>query len=157
MSSSASMLNIIIDCSGSMAESGKRLIARGICRQIEQYSRFGNAHFQIQLLAANSKVVEVDWDPDQEYPESLFECGESIASVPLLEALSEKQGKFLFLTDCAWNKKLKLAISDWSRQNAPDTCRIIKIGNEPALRILNIQVFSSEDVFVALDKWAGEH
>ena len=157
MSPSSDILNIVIDCSGSMVEGGKRLIARGVCRQIEQYSRLGYAAFQIQLIAANSKVVEVEWEPDQEYPEKLFECCESIAAAPLLEALSQKQGKFLFLTDCAWNKKLKLAIGDWCKQIAPDFCRIIKIGNEPAPRIANIEIFTAEDVFAALDKWVGEY
>ena len=66
MGKANNILNIIVDCSGSMIESGKRLIARNAVRQIEQCIRLGYASAQIRLFAANENFRKIDWNPNQE-------------------------------------------------------------------------------------------
>ena len=50
MSEDKKILNIIVDTSGSMVESGKRLITRGVVRQVEQYIRLGYSTINLQLF-----------------------------------------------------------------------------------------------------------
>ena len=156
MGKANNILNIIVDCSGSMIESGKRLIARNAVRQIEQCIRLGYASAQIRLFAANENFRKIDWNPNQEYPEDLWVCEGNLDLTRWTTDLFESSGKFLLLSDCAMDTKSKRLLAEWANKISADNIRIIKIGNEPIPKITSVQIFNTEDIFAALDHWAGE-
>lgn len=156
MDTANNILNIIVDCSGSMIESGKRLIARNAVRQIEQYIRLGYACAQIRLFAANEKFRKIDWDPDQEYPEDLWVCEGNLDLTRWATDVFELPGKFLLLSDCTMETKSKRLLTEWANKISADNIKIIKIGNDPMPKIASVQIFNTEDIFAALDHWAGE-
>jgi len=147
------VLNLIVDTSGSMIEGGKRLIARGIARQVEQFIRLGYATAEIRLFSAGDSAASVDWNPDTEYPDSLLTCSGLLNMSLLLDVLKDSKGKYLFLSDCSWDSRTKRAFMTWLGAMPEDSVRIIQIGNEHKTSVLGCRLFVPEDFFVAMDHW----
>ena len=148
------ILLLVCDISGSMAEGGKCMLVRGIVRAVEQYVRFGYAVAHIKLVAWRDTATVVDWDPDAEFPEFLLQCHGSAAAVPLCELIDSQQAdKVLLLTDGFWSIEDARRLKRWKRSISPDTLRIIKIGGDANPLLKGDDVFSSDEVFRALDGW----
>ena len=144
-------LQIVVDTSGSMAEGGKMLIARGVVRAIEQYFRFGYAAAEIRLLAAGKEVREIPWTPDEEYPACLFEVGGSLDAVALAAFLNETSGQVVLISDVAWDSAVMKMLQRWNLSH-PGCLRVLKVGVEKSL-VRGLEVFSAEDVLELLDDW----
>ena len=147
------VLNILVDTSGSMLEGGKRLIARGVVRQAEQFIRLGYANAAIRLFSVCDKPEAIEWDPDTEYPNSLLTCSGLLNMPLLLDALKDSTGKYLFLSDCSWDSKTKRAFTTWVETLPEDSVRIIQIGYEHKSAMRGCQSFAPEDFFLAMDNW----
>lgn len=148
-------LNILIDTSGSMVESGKRLITRGVVRQVEQYIRLGYSTIKLQLFSIDNKITPIEWNTNDEYPEVLFNCSGSLDLEPLIDFIKSDEALYLIVSDCSWAgrsvKKFLRSVGE-----LPDgTVRIIKVGAEQSSSIKNIKVFESEDTLLALEGWIG--
>ena len=65
------ILHLVCDTSGSMAEWGKHLIARGVVRAIEQYLRLGHGSADLKLVVWGNEARVLDWHPDQEFPDEM--------------------------------------------------------------------------------------
>lgn len=149
------VLNIIVDTSGSMAESGKRLIARSVIRQIEQYICFGYSNIQLRLFSGNDKIEPVEWNPKDEYPEVLFSCSGSLDLDALTNFIKPEEVLYLIVSDCSWLGRSMRKFLRGVDELPDDTVRIIKVGAEYSPVIKNIKVFESEDVLLALEGWIG--
>lgn len=148
-------LNILIDTSGSMVESGKRLITRGVVRQVEQYIRLGYSTIKLQLFSIGNKITPIEWNTNDEYPEVLFNCSGSLDLESLIDFIKSDEALYLIVSDCSWAgrsvKKFLRSVGE-----LPDgTVRIIKVGAEQSSSIKNIKVFESEDTLLALEGWIG--
>jgi len=147
-------LHVVVDTSGSMAEWGKHLIARGVVRAVEQYVRFGYANADLRLVAWNNKALVIDWQPDQEFPQELMVSKGSANANALLSLLGTKPGgKVLLLSDGFWPRVDAKELKRWKERLQPDTLRIIKIGADANPQLKGTDVFAAEDLFAALDGW----
>lgn len=155
MSEEKKNLNIIIDTSGSMVESGKRLIARGIVRQIEQYIHLGYSSMNLQLFSANDKITPIEWNTSEEYPEMLFNCFGSFNPIGLLDFIKLEDALSLIVSDCSWTGKTKWKFLHKLNDLPNDVLRIIKVGAEQTTSIKSVKVFESEDILLALEGWIG--
>ena len=154
MGSGKTMLYLICDLSGSMAEGGKRLLVRGIVRAVEQYVRLGYAAADIKLVLWKANAAIADWNQDDEVPAELLQCSGSASVDAITELLDEKpSGRVLLLTDGWWTSENDSALKKWKQALPLDTIHIIKIGGDANPRLEGDDVFSAEDFFSALDGW----
>lgn len=145
---------IIIDTSGSMFESGKRLIARGIVREVEQYLRLGFAQAEPLLLSANNNTTEITWNPDEEYPEKMFNCHGVFNAKAVINCIQEKEGLFLLISDGDIGLKQEKVLQRWAENMPEDSLRVIVAGGDTMTGLRkHFKVFSSTEVLSALDDW----
>lgn len=149
------VVNLVIDTSGSMMESDKRLIARNLALVVVQYSRLGYAGMELRLLAAGAAPHVIDWDANAEYPEELLSCGGNIDMQALAVLLSTSKGKVVFITDGAWNESEKRAFEALLKSMPMGMVRIVKVGDERGCALHPFKtrgmVFDAEAIFEALD------
>ena len=148
------MLHLVWDTSGSMAELGKHLVARGVARAIEQYLRLGHGCADLKLVAWGNAARVLDWHPDEEVPPEML-LSEGAANAEALIALLGKQpqGRILLITDGFSSQADAKALRRWKESLEPHTLRFIKIGADGNPHFKGADVFAAEDLFAALDGW----
>lgn len=146
---------VVCDASGSMAESGKNLIVRGLVRAIEQYFRLGYAaKAQLRLVWWGDYAVPLDWHPNTEVPESVFANQGSADGESLRQLLAdESDARVLILSDGYWTDASRRAIKELRASLGRDALRVIRVGSEANHRLQGTDVFPSEDLLQALDGW----
>jgi len=148
------ILHLVWDTSGSMAEWGKNLIARGVARAIEQYLRLGYGRADLRLVAWGSEARILDWSSDQEFlPELLLSEGSANAKALVSFCGTEPSGKVLILSDGFWSPVDAKELKRWKECLQPDTLRVIKIGVDANPQLKGKGVFTADDLFAALDGW----
>ena len=148
------ILYLVCDVSGSGLENGKRMIMRGLARTVEQYCRLGFCMGEIKLVAWSKKAHIVEWNPDNEFPQDMLDCKNTVNAETLIELLGNKpDGKILLVTDGFWGRDSAKALKRWKEKLLPDTLRIIKIGADANPQLEGTDVFSAEDLFAALADW----
>ena len=143
----------IIDTSGSMAESGKRLIAREVLRTISQYVRYNKLDFDLKYILAGEEMEEIETSLEDDFPNSLFKLSKKINVQKLTEKLSTLDGYILFLTDGAWEHDMIVALRRWQNSNPKGSMKIIQLVPGKMRISREFETFASEDVFAALDSW----
>ncbi len=146
---------LVCDTSGSMIEGGKRLIVRGLVRQVEQFFRLGYGPTrELQLVLWADEATTQRWDPRDELPLELFECKGSAEGAALVELLgSSSDSSVLILTDGFWSDESHEAVKEWKNHLPHDALRILKVGADANPRLKGHDVFEAEDFFSAMDGW----
>lgn len=148
------ILHLICDISGSVAEGGKRLIARGVVRATEQYFRLGYGAADLKLVMWSKEARVVDWIPDKEVPTEMLVCERAANAEALISLLGEQpDGKVLLITDGFWSQDDEKALKRWKKSLQQDTLRVIKIGADANPQMKGADMFAAEDLFAALDGW----
>lgn len=150
---------LICDVSGSMLEAGKRLVARGLVRQVEQCVRLGYAaETDLKLVAWHAEATVILWAPEEEAPPQIFECRGSADGAALARLLSSlgPGNKFVLLTDGFWSVNTRNAIKQWKAELDPNALRVIKIGADANPKLKGADVFESEAFFAAIDGWLAQ-
>jgi hypothetical protein len=151
-------VRLVCDTSGSMLEGGKRLIVRGLVRQVEQYLRLGyGLRRDLQLVLWAEQVTAQVCDLREEVPEELFECAGPANGKALVELLGDSaDAKVLILTDGFWSDESRHAIEVWRSGVPQDTLRVLKVGADANPQFTGDYVFESEDFFSAVDRWLDQ-
>lgn len=146
---------VVCDTSGSMLEGGKRLIMRGLVRQVEQFLRLGyGPQKDLKLALWNEEVTTPAWSPNDEVPEELLDCKGSTEGEVLVRFLSSQAAStVLLLTDGFWSEGSRSAIKRWKDSLGPDSLRVIKVGADANPKLNGDEVFDSEDFFSAMGGW----
>ena len=148
------IIHLVWDTSGSMAELGKCLIARGVARTVEQYLRLGYGSADLRLVAWGSEARVLDLHSDHEFPPELPAAGGSANAGALVSLFgTEPGGRILILTDGFWPPEDAKELKRWKECLQPDTLRVIKIGADANPQLKGSDVFSAEDLFAALSGW----
>ena len=148
------ILWLVLDASGSMAENGKRFIARSVARTAEQYCRLGYGSADLKLAAWRNEARLIDWNPNDEFPPEMLDCDGSTSARALLALLGEQpKDKVMLITDGLWARDDTKALKRWKDSLPPDTLRVIKIGADANPQLKGADVFIAEDVLAALDGW----
>lgn len=146
---------LVCDTSGSMVEGGKRLIMRGLVRQVEQFLRLGyGPKKDLKLVLWNDEATSPTWNPGEEVPGELLDCKGSAEGDALVHFLGTSSGsKVLILTDGFWPEASRGAIKRWKAGATPNTLRIVKVGADANPKLKGPDVFEAEDFFAAMDGW----
>lgn len=146
---------LVCDVSGSMAESGRRLVARGVVRQVEQYFRFGYAKpVDIHLATWCTEIKICNWQVDHEVPMEIFDCRGSSSGDALFSFIKQQpKSKFLVLTDGGWSSECGRSIRLEGKSIGADTLRFVKIGNNGDSALRGQKVAEVEGLFGLLDGW----
>lgn len=146
---------LVCDTSGSMIEGGKRLILRGLVRQLEQYLRLGYAPKRdLKLVAWNDEAAVQPWSPSDEAPHELFDCSGSADGNALVRLVgTPTDDKVLLLTDGFWPDESRATIKRWKDAMAPGALRVIKVGADANPRLTGSDVFEVEDFWSAMEGW----
>ena len=150
---------LICDVSGSMLEAGKRLVVRGLVRQVEQYVRLSYAaETHLKLVAWHTEATVIPWAPGDEVPPDIFECGGSADGAALVRLFPGPRtgNKFVFFTDGFWSENSRIAIRQWKAELDPNALRVIKIGADANPKLKGADVFESEAFFAAFDGWLAQ-
>ena len=148
------ILHLVWDTSGSMAELGKHLIARGVARAIEQYLRLGHGCADLKLVAWGNAAQVIDWHPNEEFPPEILVSDGAANAEGLIASLGKKpDGRILLITDGFSSQADAKALRRWSETLEPNTLRFIKVGADGNPHFTGADVFAAEDVFAALDGW----
>ena len=149
---------LVCDVSGRMAESGKRLVTRGVVRQVEQYFRFGYANpVDLRLATWNTEVKVHNWQVDDEVPVELFDCHGSSSSDALFSFIKQQlKSKFLVLTDGGWSGECGRSIRLESKSVGGDIVRFVQIGYDGSTALKGQKVADVDDLLVLLDGWFKE-
>lgn len=148
-------LFLICDTSGSMSENGKNTLVRAIARTAEQLIRLGyHCADGIKLVVWNSAAEMVEWNPDDEFPESVLDCSGSANAAALCNLLDTVPGgAFLLLTDGWWSRDDARYLKRWKQAHQPGTLRIVKIGSDANPLLKGDDVFLPDDIFSVLEGW----
>lgn len=151
-------IHLICDISGSMRDGGKPFILRTLVTSIAQWVLYGYGHAEVILWAWSIKVERIsDWSPKSEFPVELLSCSGATNLSSLTQSFDSKlDGKVLLLTDGFWSLDDVRALKRWKGGLPPDTLRIIKIGADANPQLKGPELFSSDDLFAALDGWSQE-
>jgi len=149
---------LVCDISGSMIEGGKRLLMRGLTRQVEQFVRLDYCgKHSLRLVLWNDKAVVHPWDPSDELPAQLLDCQGSAKGEQLVELLSKAvDDKILIFSDGFWSNETRQLITDWKHQLPENSLRIVRVGADATERLRGADVFDSEDFFSAIEGWLAE-
>lgn len=149
---------LVCDVSGSMAESGKRFVARGVVRLVEQYFRFGYAEqVSIRLATWSTEIKVCNWHIDDEVPEELSDCSGSSSSEALLSFIEHQpKSKFLVMTDAGWSSECERSMRRGLKKNATDNFRFVLIGDGGNSRLRGQTVAGVEEIIGLLDGWITE-
>jgi hypothetical protein len=141
-----------------MAESGKRLVTRGVVRQVEQYFRFGYANpVDLRLATWRTEVKAYSWQVDDEVPVELFDCHGSSSSDALFSFIKQQSNsKFLVLTDGGWSGECGRSIRLESKSVGGDIVRFVKIGHDGTTALKGQKVADVDGLLVLLDGWFEE-
>lgn len=153
-----SALWLVCDISGSMLESGKRLVVRGLVREVEQYIRLRcETKPDIKLVAWNNEAKSLAWSPEDEIPVDLFDCENSADGEVLVKLLSgQADDRFIILTDGFWSDESRAAIKRWKEGLGHDALRVIKVGADTSPKLKGPDVFEAEDIFAVMDGWLDQ-
>ncbi len=148
-------LHLVCDISGSMSDGGKPFIMRTLVTTVAQWALYGYGHAEITLCAWGSEARRIPaWGTRCEFPVELLSCAGTANSSSLIQLLGNKpDGKVLLLTDGFWSRDDTKNLKRWKDCLPLDTLRIIKIGADANPQLKGIDVFSSEELFAALDGW----
>ena len=148
-------LHLVCDISGGMSDGGKPFIMRTLVTTVAQWTWFGYGRTEISLWAWASEASRIsDWSNKSEFPEDLLSCRGTANGAALIQLLGDKPiGKVLLLTDGFWSRDDVKTLKRWKDCLPSDTLRIIKIGVDANPQLKGIDVFSSEELFAALDGW----
>lgn len=151
-------LALVCDTSGSMGEGGKAFIMRTTVMAVAQTVRLGNLHAEIRLCGWASKARHfLEWRTNDEFPKELFSCGGNSNGKALIHLLGEiPEGKVLLLSDGNWERTEARVLKHWEEGLHPDTLRVIKIGVDANPDLKGHNVFTVEDLFLALAGWQKE-
>jgi hypothetical protein len=153
-----SALWLVCDVSGSMLESGKRLVVRGLVREVEQFIRLGyGTKPDIKLVAWNNEAKSLAWSPEDEVPGDLVDCESSADGEVLTKLLSgQADDRFIILTDGFWADEPRDDVERWEEVLGRDALRVIKVGADANSKLKGPDVFAAEDIFAAMDGWLDE-
>lgn len=148
-------LHLVCDTSGGMSDDGKPFIMRTLVTSVAQWAWYGYGRAEITLWAWSSEARHItDWGTKSEFPAELLLCAGTANSAALIQLLGDNpDGKVLLLTDGFWSRDDMKNLNRWKDCLPSDTLRIIKIGADANPQIKGIGVFSSEELFAALDGW----
>ena len=148
-------LHLVCDISGSMSDGGKPFIMRTLVTTVAQWAWYGYGRAEITLWAWASEARHIpDWGTKSEFPSELLCCEGTANSASLIKLLGNKlEGKVLLLTDGFWSRGDTKNLKRWKDCLPLDTLRIIKIGADANPQLKGSDVFSSEELFAALDGW----
>lgn len=141
---------VCIDVSGSMAEGGKRFIARNAVRTIEQYVRFGYGQSQVKFLSVSSAVNEIDWNCNEEYPNDFMTANGSFDAKALIDYLRDKKGNVIIVSDLVWDNNSTRLFNKFLKANDWPRVKLLKIGAD-YLREKSLDYYKSEDILHLLD------
>lgn len=146
---------LICDASGSMIEGGKRLVVRGLVREVEQYCRLGYApQTDLRLVAWRDEAMTLPWQPGDEVPAEQLECHGSGNASSLIQLVgSAADDRFLILTDGFLTDESAGELKRWRAELAGDALRVVKVGADANPKLSGFGVFEPEDFFAALDGW----
>lgn len=153
-SSESVSLTLAVDVSGSMFEGGRRWIARGIVREIEQYVRLGYGKANLRLVAAGAEPREITWNLDDDVPAAILDCQGPFDMSRLLAFLKDVSGPILYVGDADWPVKATRALGAWLAMRSGDSFRAIVLGDERP-KVLRGRLFAADEVFAALDGFLG--
>lgn len=148
-------LNLVCDISGGMSDGGKPFIMRTLVMTVAQWAWFGYGRTEVSLWAWASEARLIsDWGKRNEFPEELLSCSGTANGAALIQLIGDKpDGKVLLLTDGFWSRDDAKTLKRWKDCLPFDTLRIIKIGADANPQLKGTDVFSSEELFAALDGW----
>ena len=148
-------LHLVCDISGSMSDGGKPFIMRTLVTTVAQWVLYGYGRTEITLWAWGSEARQIpDWGTRSEFPVELLSCAGTANGSSLIESLGDKpDGKVLLFTDGFWSRDDARNLRRWKDGLSSNTLRIIKIGADANPQIKGTDVFSSEELFAALDGW----
>lgn len=148
-------LYLVCDISGSMGDSGKPFTMRTLVTTVAQYLFYGYASAEVALWAWGSEARRIpDWDAKSEFPFEILSCAGTSNSSSLIQSLGNKpDGKILIFTDGFWSRDDARALKRWKESLPSNALRIIKIGEDANPQLKGTDIFSSEELFAALDGW----
>ena len=151
-------LHLVCDISGSMSDGGKPFIMRTLVTTVAQWVLYGYGRTEITLWAWGSDVRRIpDWDVRSEFPLELLSCAGPANGSSLIQSFGDQpDGKVLLFTDGFWSRDDEKALKRWKDNLPLNILRIIKIGSDSNPRLKGPELFSSEDLFSALDGWLQE-
>lgn len=146
----------IIDASGSMAESAKRLIVRETLRTISQYVKYYSFDIELHYIYAGDIIDIIDASLEDNYPEKFLELGTGFNVQDLIERLSTLDGYFLFLTDGSWGHSVVANLKKWKSRLPEGTVKIIQVATGTLRLQRDFETYLSEEVITAFDSWMGK-
>lgn len=148
-------LHLVCDISGSMSDGGKPFIMRTLVTTVAQWALYGYGRAEITLWAWSSEARRIpDWGTRSEFPVELLSCAGTANSSSLIQSLGNKpDGKVLLFTDGFWSLDDARTLERWKDGLSPNTLRSIKIGADANAQLKGTDLFSSEELFAALDGW----
>jgi uncharacterized sporulation protein YeaH/YhbH (DUF444 family) len=148
------LIYLVWDTSGSMAEWGKHLVARGMARAIEQYLRLGYGRGEMKLVTWSNEVRLFDWHADQEFPVEMLTSRNSVNVKALITFFeTEPNGKIILLTDGFWSQADVREFHRWKECLKPNMLRVIKIGADTNPQLKGKEVVIAEEFFAAMNGW----
>jgi hypothetical protein len=140
-----------------MLEGGKRLIVRGLVRQIEQFVQLGyGGGRDIKLVAWNNLATSVDWSVGDEVPSVMLECdgsSDAKALARFFEQEVDEDDRVAVMTDGFWSHGTRTAIDQWRDGRG---LRIFRVGADANPKLEGAEVFEVEDFFAAMDGWLSQ-
>lgn len=151
-------LHLVCDISGSMSDGGKPFIMRTLVTTVAQCELYGYGRTEITLWAWGSEARRIpDWGARSEFPEQLLLCAGTANGSSLIQSLGDKpDGKVLLFTDGFWSRDDARALKRWKDNLPSNMLRIIKIGADANPQLKGPDLFSSDELFSALDGWLQE-
>ena len=149
---------LVCDTSGSMIESGKRLIVRSVVRQVEQFFRLGyGPECDLKLVLWSDTAVHNSWNPGEELPRELFDCKGSADGDALVSLVDgQVNDRFLILSDGSWSDDTRNTIKRWKSGLNQNALRIVKVGADANAKLMGPDVFDAEDFFGAMEGWSNQ-
>ncbi|MBR3922650.1 MAG: hypothetical protein IKJ45_06020 [Kiritimatiellae bacterium] len=145
---------IVVDASGSTSECGRKMLNRQICRNIEQFVRFGYGSADLHLVIAAGEVSEVEWNTKDEFPLDKLPCLGTFNSAEIVKFFEGKSGRVLIVTDGYVGAKGADILSDWAQGlDDSDSVRMIVTNPAKKFRSNSIKAFTPQELFLALDRW----
>ncbi len=139
-----------------MSDGGKPFIMRTLVTSVAQWAWYGYGHAEITLWGWATEARHIpNWGTRCEFPAELICCEGTANSASLIQLLGNKlEDKVLLLSDGFWSREDTKNLKQWKDCLPLDTLRIIKIGADANPHLKGTDVFSSEELFAALDGWS---
>ena len=152
------IVHLVCDTSGSMSDGGKSFIMRTLVTTIAQWVSYGYGRTEIALWAWGSEVRRIPgWGTRSEFPEELLSCAGTANGSSLIQSLGDKpDGKVLLFTDGFLSRDDARALKRWKDNLPSNVLRIITIGADANTQLKGPELFSSDELFSALEGWLQE-